>query len=129
MDRSLNIITAVWYTTLKSVQSYNFNLSGSVKLEVTEWEPVNFIKGSPGFTIEDGYTKSGKQFTSSLSINLKESFPDPGPVMIRIEFQSGNILIIGDPDLPVRFETSESLLQKNLKISHKSWHYPYKLIQ
>lgn len=80
-------------------------------------------------TIDKGESKSGVLYATSFSVNLKSHLKNPGSVIIRVEFESGNILIIGERDLPVRLDIAESLTQKNLKFSHKSWHYPYKLIQ
>lgn len=129
MDLSLNIVTALYYVPVSDIQSFNPTLSGSVRIQVAGWKPIDFVKGSVNFAIDHGQTKQGRQYNTSLTLNLKSPLKDPGPVMLRIEFESGNILIVGENDLPARFELPQSLTQKNLKLSHKSWHYPYKLVQ
>lgn len=127
MNKSLNIITGISYASSRAIQSFNPSTSGNVRIATAVWKPVDYVIGSAGFTINEDKDKNGETYISNLSVNLRSSMADPGPVLVKIEFDSGEVIIIGEPDLPVRFEKNNSLTQKNLKIQHKSWHYPYKL--
>lgn len=128
MNKGLNIITDIHYAGKNEIISFNPGPSGSVRIEVAEWKQLEFVIGTISFSVKDDQTKSGLQYTASLSGNLKLNIINPGPVIIKLQFDSGDSLVIGETDLPVRMELTQSLSQKSMKIQHKSWHYPYKVI-
>lgn len=129
MDSRLNIISRISFAPVSSIQSFNATVSGSVRLQVMEWKLIREVRGSVGFTVSTGSGKSGDLVEIKFSIKLKDPLRQPGPVIVKIEFEDSDPIIIGEKDLPVRFEFDTSLTQKTLAFSHRSWHNPYKLIQ
>lgn len=126
MRERINIVTRVEYVKASNVRHFQSSLTGFVKVDA-DWEKINFVPGTIGFTVEDGKSKSGDIYQSSLNMSVRDLLTNPGNVILKLSFDSGLPIILGDTERPVRISLSSSLTQKALKVSHRDTHYPYSL--
>nr|WP_294897806.1 hypothetical protein [uncultured Pedobacter sp.] len=68
-------------------------------------------------------TASGWEYTVNIQA-LVRTEPTKLPIILRLDLDSGETIIIGDTDLPVKLEFSGMLQAQQLTTTHKSWRKP-----
>ena len=126
MKNRLNIIKEIYFAKVTDVLSYKqrTDVFGEVTIDTTQWQKINRSPAPATLTVAKRKTTAGDEFTSDISIALREPVIVPEPVVLRIDLCDGESLIVGSPELPVFIESNIQLISKQLSISHKSWHYP-----
>ena len=124
MNKRINNICKVEYSIISDVSQYQESPTGTVLIEAA-WQELNCATGSE-LTIEEQYAKAGRSYQSNFICNMKEKLLSKDLLIVRITLDDASApLIIGDPDLPIRFLESHQLKSKSLSFSHTSWHYPF----
>lgn len=125
MNDVLRLVASLTFHQLDQVTSFISGSTGKAYMQTSGQLDIPFAKGALSYNCASSPTSGGTLWTVGISGNLKQSVPDLGPGVLVIELESGERLLIGEPELPVAINISESFLQRSLQISHKSWHKPY----
>jgi hypothetical protein len=125
MDKKVNNICKVEFVKISDVAEYRQAPTGSVVI-TAPWTEVRFSK-SPSLSINPEYNKAGRLYNVSFTALLESKLINKNLLLVRVSFDDGSRpMIIGDPDLPVRFLESHDLRSKILNFQHSSWHYPFR---
>lgn len=124
MKEILNLVASLTFHNLDQVTSYLAGSTGKVYLQTSGHSDIQFVKGALSFNCVSSSSSGGTIWTSTLSGNLKSIPADLSQGILILELESGEIVVVGEPELPVTLNITESLTQKSLQISHKSWHKP-----
>lgn len=108
------------------ITSFLTSLNGKVKIETSDWFPINIGFGRNTFNVSNSFPSEGPLFHTTLNFPVLEKTVIIEPIILKVDFCEGESLIIGSPELPVRFESTHRLIGKNVQISHSSWHFPHK---
>ncbi|EMS34599.1 hypothetical protein C943_03286 [Mariniradius saccharolyticus AK6] len=125
MDSKINSICKVEFARLGEISDYQESPNGTV-LVTAAWQVLPIAR-PPRLSVSESLTKGGRVFESNFSAQLNYKVMNKDLLIVRISFSDGGQpLIIGNRDLPVRFQESHELAAKTLTFSHSSWHYPYR---
>lgn len=120
------IVCKAWYVRLANVESLLPIAPDMIQATVSQWIEIDMVKGSPGYSAQSAEGKAGEEVDVKFSASVREH-PEGERFLVRIDTDTGDSFLIGDLDLPVKFERSKSLGQKTIAFSHSSWHFPYKI--
>jgi hypothetical protein len=125
MKEILNPVASLTFHHLDQVTSFIAGSAGKAYIKTSGEFEIPFAKGAISYSCTDSSTAGGDLYTVAVNGNLKNKFKKLGQGLLIIELESGERLLLGEPELPVTIKITESLMQKSLQISHKSWHEPY----
>lgn len=125
MERAINNICKVEFVRISELSDYQESPTGTVLISGA-WQQLSTAR-PPRLLVNETVTKAGRLYESNFSALLHNKLLNKNLLIIRISFDDGSDpMIIGDPDLPVRFLESHDIKAKSLNFSHSSWHYPFK---
>jgi len=127
MNSRLPNIQSIHFVRISKVLTFSDIGNGIARISVPSWTKLPSITGSTDFDIKEKREKGNTVYVSELTTGIKEIQNNVGPVLVKLEFESGEKILIGEPDFPVIFEQTQNLLKKGLTFEHKSGHYPYLL--
>lgn len=125
MERAINNICKVEFVKISELSDYQESPTGRVLISGA-WQTMLTAR-PPRLLVSESVTKAGRLYESNFSVLLENKLLNKNLLIVRISFNDGaEPMIIGDPDLPVRFTESHDIKAKTLTFSHSSWHYPFR---
>lgn len=125
MDNRVNNICKVEFAKISELVDFQTAPFGAVLVTVS-WQ-VMPVARPPRLEVREDFGKAGRSWESNFSVLLDTKVMNKNLLIVRISFDDGSQpMIIGDPDLPVRFLESHEPKSKTLSFVHTSWHYPYR---
>lgn len=125
---AVQIIKSLAVASFDSIIKFIPGIDNQIELEVVAWQDVNIQPASATYSSISKSSPAGKYFTTQLSARLKNPISPSVVGIWKIELCSGEILILGTPDVPVKFDESYNLNIGRLNITHDSIMPPNKLI-
>lgn len=128
MQNRLNLVAHLRHIKKSAIDEYQHDPhQGKVFIRWSADRKIPFTRANVSFAIDPSRTVGGKVYKITLSASLKSPVKEFEPGLLLLLLESGETLVLGNPDLPVTILLPESLLSKSLEITHESWHKPYLL--
>lgn len=125
MDKRVNNICKVEFAKISELADFQTAPVGVV-LVTAAWQ-VMPVARPPRLEVREEFGKAGRSWETNFSVLLDTKVMNKNLLIVRVSFDDGSQpMIIGDPDLPVRFLESHDPRSKTLSFVHTSWHYPYR---
>lgn len=125
MDNRVNNICKVEFAKISELADFQEAPIGVV-LVTAAWQVLPVAR-PPRLTVTEDFGKAGRSYESNFSVLLDTKVMNKNLLLVRVSFDDGSQpMIIGDPDLPVRFIESHDPISKTLSFTHISWHYPFR---
>src|SRR5690554_260063 len=99
MKNAINIIKEIYFTKVVDVSFYQQSFNGTVSITTKEWTKINKSAAPGTLNIKDEHTTAGRQYSSDISLSLKEPLIVPEPVILKIILCEGDPIIIGSVEL------------------------------
>jgi hypothetical protein len=125
MDGRINNICLVEFAKISELADFQTAPVGVV-LVTAAWQVLPVAR-PPRLQVTENFGKAGRSYESNFSVLLDTKVMNKNLLIVRVSFDDGTEpMIIGDPDLPVRFLEAHDPKSKSLSFLHTSWHYPYR---
>ncbi|HLT41736.1 MAG TPA: hypothetical protein VKZ95_03450 [Sphingobacteriaceae bacterium] len=128
MKNRLNNIRSIEYTRCSDITLYRNSQSGKAVIETNVWTEIKKGVAPSMLNINKQETEDGSLYTTDMSFNLLETINEPSPVVLKVSFCDNETMLLGSPELPIYLTEMNQLIGKNVNISHRSWHYPFYLL-
>lgn len=120
----VKIVCFLAFLSIKDVASFTTK-ANTVTVTGAPWQVLPLVPSPLNLlSFSNKKTANGAEHNNSLDALLKTSPTISEGVILKVRLDTGENIIIGDLDLPVRFNFATSLNNCKITVDHKSWR-PY----
>lgn len=127
MQELINLIFKVHHIALPDLISLESSADGLAVISYVKKFELPIAKSSTRLKISSARSAAGESYDVTLSANLNEEIKKLTKGIYLVTLESGEVLIIGSADYPVKYNSDELLKEKSFDISHKSIQKPLKI--
>ena len=123
MRQRINLVESIKHVKNTAITSFVLNNAGKVKTTWSSARDIPFVMGTASYVEDPEQGPAGKVWKVSITGLVKSQVKEFELGVLLVQLESGETIVIGSQDHPVRIFLAESLQQKRFEIKHSS---PYK---